>query len=161
MADPTTVDRSLEFLLNYKEVTEDKLGRISVKSFRDQTMDSPTKSSEVKIFQPEEIIAREGSPSTDWYILLSGRVGVYKKDLKITEFTQKGMVFGELSVILNERRTATLKAVVRSEVLCISASLEELIKSQPDVTRKIIVNLAERLAKTTNDLSALSKTGKE
>jgi len=152
----------LEFLGKDQEVTKRDIKEIyqSLLSL-DWMMETSSKTSEIKIFQPDEIIAREGSPSTDWYILLSGRVGVYKKDLKITEFTQKGMVFGELSVILNEHRTATLKAVVRSEVLCIRASLEDLIKTQPDVTRKIIVNLAERLAKTTNDLSSVSRTGKE
>ena len=61
------------------------------------------------------------------------------------------MVFGEISTILDRPRTATLKAIVTSEVLYIEESLDQLILTHPDIARKIIVSLAERLTKTTDD----------
>ena len=97
-------------------------------------------------------IAAEGSTGIGWYVLLSGRVAVFKSKLKIAEFGQRGTVFGEISSILKKPRTATLVALEPTEVIHINAELDELIAKHPDVARKIIVNLAERLAKTTGDL---------
>lgn len=107
----------------------------------------------VRSFSEGEVIAREGQPSTGWYILLSGRVGVFKRNLQIAEFTKTGTIFGELSTILDLTRTATLKALTLTEVIYIDADLNELIANHPDITRKVIINLAERLVKTTEDLS--------
>ena len=97
-------------------------------------------------------IAAEGSTGIGWYVLLSGRVAVFKSKLKVAEFGQRGTVFGEISSILKKPRTATLVALEPTEVIHINAELDELIAKHPDVARKIIINLAERLAKTTGDL---------
>jgi len=43
-------------------------------------------------------------------------------------------------------------ALEPTEVIHINAELDELIAKHPDVVRKIIINLADRLAKTTGDL---------
>ena len=92
-------------------------------------------------------IAAEGSTGIGWYVLLSGRVAVFKSKLKVAEFGQRGTVFGEISSILKRPRTATLVALEPTEVIHINAELDELIAKHPDVARKIIVNLAERLAR--------------
>jgi len=97
-------------------------------------------------------IAAEGSTDVGWYVLLSGRVGVFKGKLKIAEFAQRGMIFGEISGILRKPRTATLVALEPSEVVHVHADLDQLIAHHPDIARKILINLAERLAKTTDDL---------
>ena len=97
-------------------------------------------------------IAVEGSAGLGWYVLLSGRVAVFKRELKIAEFGQRGTIFGEISSILKRPRTATLVALEPTEVIHINAELDQLIAQHPNVARKIIVNLAERLAKTTGDL---------
>jgi CRP-like cAMP-binding protein len=78
--------------------------------------------------------------------------GRVQKQTEIAEFGQRGTVFGEISSILKKPRTATLVALEPTEVIHINAELDELIAKHPDVARKIIVNLAERLAKTTGDL---------
>lgn len=114
-------------------------------------MEQLGKTSKIMLFEGGEIIGHEGRRSRGWFILLSGRVGVFKQQLKLAEFTQKGMVFGEISTILDRPRTATLKAIVTSEVLYIEESLDQLIVTHPDIARKIIVSLAERLTKTTDD----------
>jgi CRP-like cAMP-binding protein len=106
----------------------------------------------VKKFIKEEYLAREGEESVGWFVLISGRIGVFKKDLQVAEFTQRGTVVGELSGILNKPRTASLKALEPTEVLVIESGLDELVVKHPDVTKKILFNLAERLAQTTENL---------
>ncbi len=102
-----------------------------------------------------DVIAAEGEYSFEWFILLSGSVGVFKKDVLVETFTEAGNIFGELSTILTRPRTATLKALNDTEILRMGGehtSLDDLITQYPDLTKKILVNLAERLAKTTEEL---------
>lgn len=105
-----------------------------------------------KTYKPNEIIVTEGDKGLGWFILKSGNVGVFKGSLKIAEYNEPGSIFGELSGILKRPRTATLQALSQSEVVSIECTLTELIHQQPAIAQKILVNLAERLVKTTDDL---------
>ena len=95
------------------------------------------------------VLASEGDPAGGWYILVSGRVGVFKGSHKVSEFSQKGAVFGEISSILGNPRSATLVALEECEVLYVPANLDDLVKHHPAIAKKIITSLAERLVKTT------------
>ena len=96
-----------------------------------------------------ETIIKEGDPSEGWFVLLHGRVGVYKKDLSVTELQHRGTVFGELGCILKKPRTATIVALEATAVLFVQMDIDEVIKNHPDLTKRILVGLAERLAQTT------------
>ena len=120
------------------------------------------KSSITQEYSANETIANEGDTETGWYVLLEGKVGVYKHSKKVAEFDQRGVVFGELSGILNTTRTASLRALERTRVVYFKATLDQLITLYPYVAKKIMVNLAERLAKTTDELIfAVEKDQKE
>ena len=103
-------------------------------------------------FAKNSVIAAEGEMTRGWYVLLKGRIGVFKKNLPVAEFGERGMIFGELSEILSIPRTATLKSLEDSDVLHLQGGIDGLISGYPEIAKKIIVNLAERLAKTTDDL---------
>ena len=106
----------------------------------------------IMIFRSGQILAHEGDIDDGWYILLNGKVGAFKKGMPVALFEETGVVFGELSGILNHPRTATLKALDDCMVVHVKATLDELVEKHPDIAKKIIVNLAERLVKTTDDL---------
>jgi CRP-like cAMP-binding protein len=99
-----------------------------------------------------DVISHEGAVDFGWYILRSGRVGVFKERLQIETFDEPGMVFGELSGILLRPRTAALVALDACELLYVTAGIDDLVVHHPAVAKKIIIMLAERLAKTTDDL---------
>jgi CRP-like cAMP-binding protein len=103
-------------------------------------------------YNRKEVIAREGEAGVGWFVLLEGKVGVFKHDVEIATYDQRGMVLGELSGILNKPRTASLVALEPTKIVFIDSGLDQLIVEHPDITKKILVNLAERLAKTTDDL---------
>ncbi len=115
------------------------------------------KTSTIKEYSENDVLAREGDAEVGWFILMKGKVGVYKRDKKVAEFTQKGVVFGELSSILNTPRTASLIALEPTKVVYFKASLDHLISRYPEIAKNIMKNLAERLAKTTDDLIAISE----
>ncbi len=104
-----------------------------------------------RYFNPGDIILREGDKTDGWYVLLSGKVGVFKSDLTVAEISKIGTVIGELGFLLNIPRTATLIAQEPTILLHIRVSLDELIKEYPELARKMMLMLAERLVKTTAD----------
>lgn len=98
------------------------------------------------------IIAEEGSPGVGWYVLLSGRVGVFKQGTQIAEFSNRGIVFGEISSILSRPRTARLVALEPTSLVHFEADLDELIAKHPNVAKTVMISLAQRLERTTEAL---------
>ena len=108
-----------------------------------------------KLFKKNEVITKEGDFSFDWYVLVKGRVGVFKGDVKMNEFSERGVIFGELSGLLARPRTATMTALEDTEVMVVESSIDEVIRNHPDIANKILISLAERLAKTTDEMWAV------
>lgn len=115
-------------------------------------MASSESANSVKQYNRGDIIAEEGSAGVGWYVLLSGRVAVFKQGTQITEFGTRGMVFGEISSILSRPRTARLVAVEPTAVMHFEANLDELIAKYPAVAKTVLISLAQRLERTTDAL---------
>ena len=113
--------------------------------------DMSSYSSNIHTFAELEKISTEGEKSNGWYILLEGRIGVLKHDRQVAELSKRGVVFGELSFILNTPQSVSLVALEPTKAVHFDMPLDQLITEYPDVTKKVLVNLAERLAKTTED----------
>lgn len=111
----------------------------------------------MKYYPKDYTLTREGDVDQTLYILISGKIGIFKGDIKIAEFERKGTIVGEMSVILKEARSATIKTLEESHIAVINANLKELVEKHTDVTQKILKNLAERLNKTTKDYWKLAE----
>ena len=105
----------------------------------------------MKTFKKGSYLSTEGSEDNVIFVLLSGKIGVYKNDIQVSEISEKGSIVGEMSVILNEPRTASLLAEEDTKVIEISADLDELFERYPDITKNILISFAKRLKKTTDD----------
>jgi CRP-like cAMP-binding protein len=103
-----------------------------------------------KYYSIGDTIARAGEPAEGWYILLSGKVGVFKRDFTIAEVANRGTVFGELGCILGVPRTATLQALEPTVVLFVQMGIDEVVVKHPEFAKRILISLAERLATTTD-----------
>ena len=60
-------------------------------------------------FNQDEIIFNEGENGDKLYLIKKGKVDVYKNNKFIRELCE-GNCFGEMSLLINEKRTATVKA---------------------------------------------------
>jgi CRP-like cAMP-binding protein len=100
-------------------------------------------------FKSGEIITKEGSKENDIFILQEGVVGVFKGDLQLAKFDKKGTVVGEMGSILNHARTATIKSLSESKVERVNFNLDKLIVERPELTKQILIGLANRLMETT------------
>ncbi len=111
----------------------------------------------MKIFKPGDVITREGAIDKELFILISGKIGVFKSEVKVAEFSEKGMVIGEMSIILEGERTASLIAEEETVVLNLNLPMDKLIEKYPDLVKKMLVNLAERLQVLTHEYYVLAK----
>lgn len=111
----------------------------------------------MRFFKKDQVVATEGIKENRLFILVDGRVGIFKGNLKVAEFFEPGTIFGEIGIILKQPRTASIKALEDSNIIVFEATIEEVIRSFPDIALKIMKNLAERLTITTKDYWKLSE----
>ncbi|HAL55926.1 MAG TPA: hypothetical protein DCP63_05485 [Bacteroidetes bacterium] len=104
-----------------------------------------------KYYRIGETILREGDPSDGWFVLLSGRVGVFKSDFSVAVIEKPGTVIGELGFLLDIPRTATLIAQEATLLMHVRIGVDELIEKHPAIIKKMLTVLAERVVKTTED----------
>lgn len=97
-------------------------------------------------YEVGETIFYEGDDSKDIYILVSGELDVLKGKRKIAQISGEGTIFGEMSYLLNQGRTATIKA--RTDTLLIKIpedKIEEFFKRFPELGPEVTRLLAKRL----------------
>ena len=107
--------------------------------------------SKLKAYMEGEAIANEGEKAKNFFILVEGKVGIFKGENKIAEYDKEGTILGEISLILNKPRSASIKALSKVSLLIVEGDLDEIIKRFPDYSKKLIKTLAERLAKANEE----------
>lgn len=114
--------------------------------------------SRVLVYESEELIIPEGAFGDRLYVLLNGKVRVTKNRSPITVLDQVGEVFGELSVLGNETRTASVHALETTWCLELSPGfLQKLPSPEGDTCQALLYRaigriVADRLRKTTDEL---------
>jgi len=99
-------------------------------------------------------IIQEDDEDRKLYVLLEGKCSVYKRGVEITSFSERGTCFGEMSMILNISRTATVKAATDVKVHVIEVDLNTMLVKYPEMTKIILLTLAKRVATETETIFA-------
>jgi CRP-like cAMP-binding protein len=102
-----------------------------------------TASSFVVKFSAGTVICKAGESAWDMFVLLSGTIGVYAQGRHITDISKSGEVIGELSIFLEGKRTATMKAETDTHVLFLNRNNLKIFQEKHP---KIFVNIAKTLA---------------
>ena len=68
------------------------------------------KSDLFKTLPSEEIICKQGEEADDFFILDKGVIAIEVNGIKVAEINKSGSVIGEMSLFLEEKRTATIRA---------------------------------------------------
>ena len=109
-----------------------------------------------RIFQDGEVIIEEGSAGKEIYQLVESERGLLVSidGKEVARMTQPGEYFGEMSSLLNQKRTATVTSLGRSVVQVFPGEdLEATLVSYPQLSKKIIDTLASRLAKASERIA--------
>lgn len=116
----------------------------------------------VQRFSDGEVIVSEGIISNNAYVVLTGEVRITKKIDKKTLLLgtlKKGDVFGEMGLITESVRSATVSALGDVEVGFIDKEkFDELLSTLPEDLRAIVNGLVAKLRRTTD---MLTKIGSE
>lgn len=124
----------------------------------DEILNNPDLVKYLSTFSPGQIIFLEGDDSQELYVLVSGEVEVIKGKKKIREITKPGSIFGEMSSILENKRTATVKAKDHVEAIRIpKEEVDSFFERFPALSEERLRVLAKRLDDTSQILYGLKE----
>lgn len=110
------------------------------------------KFSHIKIFNKDDIIIKEGDSGTDIYVILDGNVDVTKNIIPNTPAMKLAnlgpeSVLGEISIITNNPRSATVIATMETTVLIVNIISIKQDASAKSLHEKLMHNLTIELSK--------------
>lgn len=92
----------------------------------------------VKRFSKNEVIIKHGDIGDAMYFILEGEVEVEVPNAESTGKLKKGQFFGEIALLNDNKRTATVTAKGRCETLELTShEFKRLIASRPEIAKKI------------------------
>jgi len=105
---------------------------------------------EIIELEPDEVLFREGDPNNGrMFVIRSGEMSIIKAregvEYEVNTAVQ-GDLLGEVSFLAGEPRTATVQAVTRCSLFCLSnASFEKMVLRNPQIGLKVIRRLVSTL----------------
>lgn len=92
------------------------------------------------------VITREGRPGREFFVLISGTADVTKKGKKVASLGA-GEWFGEIALLTDSPRTATVTATSPVDVLVVTERrFREVVETMPSIALKILSTVSARLA---------------
>jgi CRP/FNR family cyclic AMP-dependent transcriptional regulator len=103
-----------------------------------------------ELFQPEgTTLISEGSKGREFFVLVDGTVDVRRSGRKLNSLGA-GSFFGEIALVAETPRTATVTATSAVRLLVITGqAFQRLLGETPAIQAKVMAALAERVAPTT------------
>lgn len=110
---------------------------------------------------PSEVVIRQGQQGSEMYIIVAGSLEVQREttlEVKLLATLQPGEVFGELAILDQLPRSATVKAASQCLLLAFErSSLVRIPNVAPKLFRNVALILSERLRET-NELLSITLT---
>ena len=103
-----------------------------LETFSDEQLDDVLNSSSYIQCEPEDVIIQEGAVDSRIYILLSGSVDVRKDGKTLATIKRPGEVFGELAVVNDDRRSASVVASKSAVCLAVDQKFLQDIKPREE-----------------------------
>ena len=108
-------------------------------------------------YRSGEILFHQGDPGDAAYVILEGKADILADanggQIKIAELSDNAIV-GEIAILCDVSRTATVKAAGPLEALRIRKDdFLKLLADYPDMMLEILRSLAQRLTRTTSELT--------
>ncbi len=117
-----------------------------IKEFPDDLIKKILKYFKRQIYEKNDVIIFEGEANQDLYLILDGKVSVFKNKKKISE-VEKGDIFGEISLFLDEPRSATCIAEEKTVVLKIKGEkIKEILKENIRAKEELEKIVEERIS---------------
>jgi CRP-like cAMP-binding protein len=126
--------------------TEETLQNVPI--FRDlprKSLDRIAKFARARSFRAGDVIFREGEEGVGFFLVSKGKVDISRSGTNIAQIGDGGF-FGEMALLDNHRRSATVTAVSDTECLAIMRSdfLAEL-RNNPDLAVEMLAIMSRRV----------------
>lgn len=109
----------------------------------------------VRKFNPGEKVVREGDSGDEMFIILQGKVSIEVGDITVGEMAG-GDFFGEMSLIDDAPRSATVTAVETSLLFVInSTNFERIIAWEPVIAIRIMKSLSKRVRDLNDEIKSI------
>jgi len=110
------------------------------------------------VFDDGDLIIKEGNTDRNFYQLLQGHLVIIKNGRIVGEISQPLEYFGEMSALMDQPRTATIKSRGKSIVKVFPGDkLRQTIQDYPDIALKIIRSLVVRLTEADRKISQMGQ----
>lgn len=104
-------------------------------------------------FEAGEVICAEGDSGDEFFVIISGSVAVTRGDVHLVDLGS-GKHFGEISLIHDGRRTATVTATERTLTYKLSRErFDQLVVTKPEIGVRMMQPLLGQLASRVADLT--------
>ena len=91
------------------------------------------------------VLTREGRPGREFFVLIDGTARVTKAGKKVADLGA-GDWFGEIALITNSPRTATVTATSPGDVLVITdRRFHSVVETMPSIALKVLATVGDRL----------------
>jgi CRP-like cAMP-binding protein len=92
------------------------------------------------------VLTREGRPGREFFVLVDGTVRVTRNGRKLSDLGA-GDWFGEIALLTNVPRTATVTATSPVDVLVITdRGFRRVVETMPSIALKVLACVGDRLA---------------
>jgi len=116
------------------------------KNIDDQHLDQVISYFQLNKYRTGDIVIRKGDPGGCFFVIVSGSINVLNNAGIIISTLEKGEVFGEMSLICNDRVNATIQVREDSSILSVDQpNFHKIMDSYPDIQLYFARLLAQRL----------------
>ena len=145
-----------------KEILASLLGQLTqtIQSAAPEESETKAQNIDIRFYGDNEVIIQEGARETDIFKLISAEQGlvVLKGGKEVGRIANPGEFFGEMASVLKEARSATIVSRGKSVVQAYSGEdIQDMIEEHPEIAKRIISTLANRLSQATKKISSLQK----
>ena len=108
----------------------------ALQKFETRSLSNLLKLSKIRQYENGEVIIQEGDSDPWLYFLLNGAVLVEKNGLEIGIIDKIGEIFGEMRIVDNLSRSATVKATGKTVCLAVDTTAKKRLNGPDDDTAR-------------------------
>ncbi len=133
------------------EVKRRLLSRVPLfEDLADADLDALVSAARTRVVRPREQLFHKGDEGRHVYVIVRGKLKALTTSLEgddvVFNIQGPGEMLGEIALLAGQRRTATITAIEKSELLMIERrDFIDCLRRNPEVTLKLLRVLAERL----------------
>lgn len=130
-------------------------GGIMLRLAADQAPDETATAASTRVYEPGEIIIRQGDRADHVFRMNAGAAQVLVDGVTVGTIAS-GEIFGAIAVFTHSDRSATVRAVSRCEVISIPGDqFQELIATNPGTIHDLLVDMANSIVSLNGQLVSL------